>query len=347
MQRKNNFLNPTEKDELKVLHKSFKDKKIADRIKCILLLDNGYSEDEIKQILLMSIRSIKRYKEIYRLNGVVELLTLNYKAYSGKLSKEQEKELKEHIRNNIFKTSKQIAKYIENHFNIKYTQGGMVITLHRLGFVYKKLKQSPGKIPDEEKQKEFVDEYEELKASLKPNEKIYFLDAVHPVHNTRPCYCWVEKGKDKTIKSNTGRKRVNINGLYSPSDNEIIYREDETINTQSTIALLEKAEKIHPELSRIYIIRDNAKYYSNKLVREYLETSKIRMKPLPSYCPNLNLIERLWKLLKKEVIDGEYYEYYEDFREAIRKFLLKDIPDIENKLNSLMTEKFQIIKNPG
>jgi len=154
----------------------------------------------------------------------------------------------------LIKTSKELSVYIENKYGIVYTPEGLVITLHRLGFVYKKTKNVPSKA-DEKKQKEFVKEYECLKENLNEDEKIYFMDGVHPTHNSKPCYAWIEKGFERKIKSNTGRERININGLYSPSDHEIIFRDDDRINAQSTINLLQELERKHPELSKIYIDR--------------------------------------------------------------------------------------------
>ncbi|MDH4128752.1 MAG: IS630 family transposase, partial [Spirochaetota bacterium] len=77
--------------------------------------------------------------------------------------------------------------------------------------------------------------YEELIANLKPDEKVYFMDAVHPTHNSISAYGWIKTGTEKKIKANTGRQRLNINGVYSPMDNEIIIRDDKTINSESTI----------------------------------------------------------------------------------------------------------------
>lgn len=344
MDEKNIFLTEDEKIELISQHRSLKNKKIADRIKCILMLNKGMRPEQIAELLLISIKSINRYKEIYDKKGFNGLLNFEYRAYTGKLTAKQEKELKEDIRDNLFITSKEIRKHVEQNYGIKYTEGGLVITLHRLGFVYKKLKQVPAN-SDEDKQKAFVAMYDELKENLQPDEKIYFMDGVHPQHNSKSCYAWVEKGTEKQIKSNTGRQRVNINGVYSPQDHEILFREDKTINAQSTIDLLTMIEEKHPELSTIYIIRDNAKYYLNKDVKKYLETSKIVMIPLPTYSPNLNLIERLWRLLKKKVMAGQYYEKFDDFRFMVRKFLTKDVYEITDEIRSLMTERFQIIKS--
>ena len=84
------------------------------------------------------------------------------------------------------------------------------------------------------------------------NEKIYFLDAMHPVHNNVPDYAWIQKGEEREVKTNSSRARLNINGLYSPIDYETIIRTDESINAQSTLKLFQKIISKHPNLSKIY-----------------------------------------------------------------------------------------------
>ena len=76
----------------------------------------------------------------------------------------------------------------------------------------------------------FLKQYEALKSTLKPEDSILFMDGVHPQHNTMPAYGWVKKGKDKLIKANTGRKRININGALDAENLEVVKRIDETIN---------------------------------------------------------------------------------------------------------------------
>ena len=128
----------------------------------------------------------------------------------------------------------------------------MVITLHRLGFSYKKTKSIPAKA-NKEKQKAFVRAYEELIANLKPDEKVYSMDAVHPTHNSISAFGWIKTGTEKKIKANTGRQILNINGVYSPMDNEIIISDDKTISSESTIKLFKTIESFHQELSVIYV----------------------------------------------------------------------------------------------
>jgi len=335
------ILTPDEKKSLISLHKSLKDKRLADRVKCVILLDSGYNHTEIAEILLLDDRTINRYKSLY-FEGIDKLLDYKYKGRIPKLSADQEKKLSKHLENHLYRTSKEIVCYIKTTFGINFTSDGLVITLHRLGFSYKKTKSIPSKA-DRVKQKAFIDQYKSLRANLKPDEKIYFLDGVHPTHNAVPGAGWIKKGKEKSLKTNSGRQRLNINGVYSPLDQEVIYRSDTTINSQSTIELFKMIETSNLGQSKIYVIADNARYHHSKLLKEYLLDSKIEMIYLPPYSPNLNLIERLWKILKEEVIYNKYHEMFSDFRDAIYGFFDEKLPQMKEQLKSRLSEKFKLV----
>ena len=66
------------------------------------------------------------------------------------------------------------------------------------------------------------------------------------------------------------RNRININGAYCTETQEITMVTSEMINAQSTIELYTKIEKRYSDLDKIYVIRDNARYYNCNLVKEYL-----------------------------------------------------------------------------
>ena len=63
---------------------------------------------------------------------------------------------------------------------------------------------------------------------------------------------------------------------------------------------------------------------------------------MPSYSPNLNLIERLWKLFKKKVLYNKYYERIDDFRNAVFNFFNNSINSMQEELKNLMVENFHI-----
>ena len=73
-------------------------------------------------------------------------------------------------------------------------------------------------------------------------------------------------------------------------------------------------ERAYPKKKKVHFFLDNARYFKNQKVREYLKTSKIQMHFLPPYSPSLNPIERLWKWMKERVLYSTYYEHFDDFK---------------------------------
>jgi transposase len=214
--------------------------------------------------------------------------------------------------------------------------------LGRLGFVYKQPKIVPGKA-NAEAQQAYLARLEAILSEKSASDPHYYLDGVHPQHNTQVSCGWIKRGVEKQLKSNTGRSRLNINGALNSETLEIIAQQSQTINAQSTIELFKTIEAKHPSANTIYLTADNAKYYKNKLVRTYLLTSKIVILHLPPYSPNLNLIERVWKQMRKCVLYNQYYEKFADFKVAIETFF-EDVPTKHMPaLRTLLTKNFQII----
>ncbi len=164
---------------------------------------------------------------------------------------------------------------------------------------------------------------------------------MHPIHNNTPDYAWIEKGKEKEMKTVSGRDRLNINGVYSPCDHETILRSVPNVNASSTLALLQAIAQKHPELNRIIVFHDTARVNHSRYLKSRLPAS-IEMRPWPSYSPNLNLIERLWKYFRKEVTNNHYHETFEDFKATSRSFF-KSLHGRKEFLASLMAENFHII----
>ena len=191
-------LSQQEKDIIKELHRSCKQRKHADKLKAILLLDKGYSCVEVGKILLLDDDTIRRYRDMYLNQGVESLLNDRNKGTTGLLKSEQIKKLDSHLSENVYRDSKGIVVWIEKEFGVSYSVSGINALLKRLGFVYKKPVLTPCKA-NVEKQEEFVAQYKELKEGLNDQDQIYFMDGVHPQHNTIAGYGWIKKGKTKWL----------------------------------------------------------------------------------------------------------------------------------------------------
>ncbi len=232
--------------------------------------------------------------------------------------------------------------FIREHYEKNYTPSAMVALLHRLKFVYKKPFLVPGKA-NANKQEQFLEELRKLEAEIAEEDQIIYMDGVHPQHNSKPAYGWFKKGVERILKSNSGRERININGALNIDDLEVLINVSDSVNAQSTISLLQDLEKKYPYAKRIIVICDNARYYKSQAVTEYLKQSRIELRFLPPYSPNLNLIERLWRFMNKKVRDNKYYEKFKEFENAIFSFF-KNIFLYKEELSRTLTKKFRIIR---
>ena len=227
--------------------------------------------------------TVRNHFKRYGKGGLAALQRNDAGGSDAALTEEQQRLLDQHLRENLYLTAKEIAHYVEQTWQVAYSESGMTQLLHRLGYVYKKPRLIPGKA-NAEQQREFVEYYQTLKAKKAPDDSIYFMDATHPQHNPIAGYGWIRRGQDHEISSNTGRQRINLNGAIDCAGLCPIIRYDDTIHAQSTIALLQQIEQQHPAAARIYVICDNARYYYSQLVTEYLLDSKIQLILLPPLC---------------------------------------------------------------
>lgn len=335
------FLTNDERLILEEAHRASREKRQADKIKVVLLLNKGWDISIVAEALLIDKATVYRYLNTYQDEGVNRLIGSRYKGGISKLSPQQGSQLCRHLKDHTYPNTKLIVKYIQETYHITYTPEGIVHLLHRLGLVYKKTKQVPGR-SDPDKQRQFIEEtYKRIKSEKAPDDKIYFMDGTHPCHNSIPSFGWIPKGEIKGLPSNTGRKRLNINGAIDISHLDFVFRDD-TINADSTINLLSQLEKRNPYATNIYVITDNARYNHSKKVKEFIKTSRICLIYLPPYSPNLNLIERLWRFFHKKILYNRYYETFTRFRQSCISFF-KNIHQYKDELISLLTEKFQII----
>jgi transposase len=326
--------------ELKLLHRSLRDKHQADRVKAVIALSEGWSAADIARILLFDEKTARLYFDRYQHGGADALLDNNYSGAEPKLDTHQMRELEKYLEDHLLPDAQAVIVHIDRQYNVRYSPSGVTDLLHRLGFSYKKPTHVPGK-QDPAKQQAFLKEYERIKARKGKDDPIYFADATHPQHNSIPSYGWIKKGQDKELKANCGRQRLNINGAINIETLEPTVRFYETINAQSAKDLFTRLEAKHPKAKVIYVIVDNARYYRSRWLKKMLKGTKIKLIFLPPYSPNLNLIERYWKFFKKTVLNNQYYETFAEFKRACESFFRKQKkywPD----LLTLLTENFHI-----
>jgi transposase len=327
--------------ELRAAHRGTRDKREADRIKAVVLLATGWSAEQVAEVLQIDPNTVRNHFRRYQQGGIKALGHVAFRGSVCALDAAQLAVLDAHLQTHLYQTAKAVACWVKDTFEVDYTESGMTALLHRLGYVYKKPKVVPGKA-DPEAQRAFLEQYEKLKQDKGQEDPIYFMDATHPQHNPVIACGWIKRGEEHAVRTNTGRQRVNINGAIDLERLAPVVRFDDTINADSTIALFEQLERVNRVAARIYVICDNARYYRSKAVNEYLKTSRITLVFLPPYAPNLNLIERVWKLFKKRTLYNRYFETFADFKAACEDFFANPGKH-HRELRSLLTESFEIV----
>ena len=279
-------------------------------------------------------------------------------------------------------------------------------------FSHKKPKGTPAKF-NAERQAEFIKKYDDLKATLNPDELILFIDSVHPTQETKITYGWIRTGVEKLIATVASRKRINLTGAIDLNTMSVLTREYETINGSSTVDFLKAIETANPTATKIHIIADGGSAHTSQEVdlflghshavnRDYLKTaydielsgnatvltrkmkiklasvlekeslifenklildtkklttgqflnslnipvppSKLIMHILPPYSPNLNPIERLWKVMNELSRNNQVFKTFHDFQEKIRSFFKDTWDTISDDFRKRINDNFQRLK---
>jgi transposase len=221
--------------------------------------------------------------------------------------------------------------------------------LHRLGCSFHQVSGFLFKAaPD--KQQQFLEDYEQDKKTAQAEGwRRYFLDGVHPLYGLEVLFgCWLLVGQRFEVGVGGGRKRLNILGASCPDDHEYLDRRytDQNLNAQSLIELFTRMLARHPQTKHFRIYPDNARYHHAKVLKEWIAATRqergvvFDLKHLPAYSPNLNLIERLWKFLRKEALQ-RWHTTFEEMQQAVAA-VLDHLERYEEQLASLMTERFHV-----
>lgn len=325
-----------ERIDLQTQHKKERDKRVCDRIKAVLAYDDGYSYSEIGRLLLLDDETIRRYVEAYFSK---HKLAPENGGSSGYLNVSQAASLKNHLREKTYLYVKDICAYVKSTYGKTYSISGMTKWLQANGFRYKKPHGVPAKA-DDEKQSAFIDYYESLKNSLSHEEALYFVDSSHPQHQTRLAYGWIAKGIRKAEKMTACQKRINLIGAINLAGHEIEYQKVDWVNARSINAFLQQLVDANPSAKCIHIIWDNAGYHRSQEVVAFAEKNNIKIHYLPPYSPNLNPIERLWKVMHEQVTYNRYYPKFADFTEGILNFF-RNIKKFHHIIQARINDNFQ------
>jgi transposase len=340
-------LDPQQPRELDGRRHKTRDKRVYERLSAVLWVADGKTRCEVADLLGCSVRQLAEWLRLFRNRGLDALCTLHHRGDPGKLSAGQVERLKQEIRTGRFRNSDQVRLWVEEAFGVSYTPSGIKGLLRRAGASYHKVTGFLWKA-DPDKQREFVAHYERQKAAARRpgarRTRRYFVDACHPLWGLELVYgCWL-LGQRFLAGMGSGHKRVNILGAYCPDDQECLDLRltRDNINGEQFVNLLRLLRATHPETERFVVYLDRARYYGSPVVKDWLRRHpEFELEPLPTYSPNLNLIERLWKFLRQRAL-SRWHKTFEAMQAAVSE-VLDHLSAYRKELDTLMTENFHIV----
>src|SRR6195952_612641 len=338
-------LTPRQRNDISERRRQAQDRRVYQRLSAGLWSDAGRTREEIAELVGVSPRQVGQWFRIFRNKGLDQLCTLHYQGDPGRLRPAQVERLKQEIATGAFHNAEQVRTWVQETWGVDYSISGIKDLLRRIGASYHKVSGFFWKA-DIEEQKKFVRKYRRHKREAGPKTRRYFVDACHPVWGVDLLYsCWLLVGQRFYVGVGNGRKRLNILGAYSPDDHDYVDLRltKENITGEQFVKLLEALRARHPETARFILYLDNARYYSKPCVRAWLAAHReFRLVPLPAYSPNLNLIERLWKFLRKKALKRWHVTF--EARQAAVAGVLGGRGGFRDELSTLMTERFSIVE---
>ena len=319
--------------------------RLARRANALLLLDSGMNCASVGKVLFIDDDTVRTWYQQYQEDGIEGLANFGHEGGSCRLTAEQQDKLKAWISETLPRTTREVGAWIEWQFGIEYeSRSGLIALLHRLGMEHRKPKAISRKL-ERTKQEAFIRLYEALMNRLSADEAVIFADAVHPTHAVRPVGCWAPKEVPVAVEQSSGRDRLNIHGAIDLETGQTVMKDVLAVDAMSTIMLLMAIEAMYPGKRLIHVFLDNARYHHAKLVQTWLAEPgrRIELHFIPPYCPHLNPIERLWRLMHKHINHNKCYASFRDFSMATLTFLRERVPANWATWCDEVTDNFRVI----
>ena len=333
-----------ERMEHEVLYSSSAPKSAKRLALSILLLEENISIKATSRVVGVSERQVRNYRKAYEGQGTAAL-TGNARYRPASELAAYEDAIKESLLASPVATVAEACERIEGLTGIKRGPTQVRQFMKGLGLKPLKVASIPAKA-DPVAQSEFLEAQlgPKIKEAEEGKRTLLFMDASHFVWQLYLGVLWCIKRI--FIPAASGRTRINVLGAYDPIKNELVKIINRAyINSGTVMELLEMIRAVYFDRV-VTVVLDNAKYQRCKAVIEKAAQLEIELLFLPTYSPNLNLIERLWRFVKKDCLYSKYYKTANEFEEAIIGCLEKINTTKRDKLKSLMTLKFQLFHEP-
>lgn len=335
-------------DEIAALDEAIDDPELKERHgKRLLALKMhalGVPNSKIAHCLRVSDDTITNYIKLYRDKSIGGLIENRYYKPVSSIEPFLEEITNAFVSEPVGSTSEAAAR-IESLTGIRLSDSQAGRIMKRLGMKYQKSAAVPGKA-DPQLQFEFLNEelLPRLEEAKKGERRVFFVDAAHFVMGAFLGMIWAFARV--FVPTGSGRQRYNVLGAIETRNHDFVsVRTTGSVNAETICELIKQVSTSYPG-EEVTLVMDNARYQRNVKVTELAESLGIELLYLPPYSPNLNLIERVWKLVKSKCLRNRYHESFAGFTAAIDEFIDSLSGENRELLRSLITENFQLFPIP-
>jgi transposase len=326
------------------------DPRVQRTMEVLWLKSHGLTHDQSATDADVSRSPVQRYLDQYRAGGLQRRRQWQWHQPQSALAEHQDS-LEEDFRKQPVRSAKQARAIIEQRTGLRRSLSQVRHFLKgRLGLRWR----TTGAIPVPPKktvaehareQAAFVQEQLEprLEQARQGQRQLFCVDAAHFVFAPFLGCLWC--AARRFVRAASGRKRFNVLGALDAVTHRLIrVTNHDSINAASVCVLLRAVAAAGVGLP-ITLVLDNARYQKCAVVQARAASLGIELWYLPGYSPNLNLIERLWRFVRKQSLDSTSYEDFTRFTAAIDQ-CLDELPTVhKGEMETLMTHKFQMFED--
>jgi transposase len=326
------------------------DPRVQRHMEILWLKYHGFSHEDIATAAGVSRSTVQRTLSAYVEGGLERIRQVPARQSRSELD-DHRGCVEELLAKQPPRSVKEAQHLIERHTGIRRGLTQVRHFLHRLKLKPRKVAAIP--VPPKSSLDEHVKAQAKfLGSQLQPRleearqgrRQLYFVDASHFVFATflGLVWCWARL----CIRAASGRKRYNVLAALDGVSHKLIQVSNHSyINAESVCLLLRAVAQAATPGIPITLVLDNARYQKCALVKGLAQQLGIELLYLPSYSPNLNLIERVWKFVKAQSLRSKYYTNYQEFTTTIQQ-CLDDLPTKHKAaMDSLLTHNFQTFEN--
>src|SRR5262245_44754975 len=320
--------------------------RVQRQMEALWLKSHGLPHQQIADLAGVCRRTLQRYLDEYLRGGLKQVRRCKWRGPKTALLL-HERSIEEYFWGHPPRSTKEAAKVILEQTGVRrgLTQVRSFLKAH-LGLRYRKVSAIP--VPPKKTIEEHAREQSRFLAQdLEPalaearagRRAVFFVDAAHFVWAPFLGYLWCLVRT--FVRSATGRKRYSVLGALNAVTHEVTRVCNQGYVTADTACTLLRNLAGAGLRVPITVVLDNARYQRCELVQALARQLGIHLLFLPSYSPNLNLIERLWRFVRKQSLNSTWFDSFEQFQAAIDECLSKMGTVHRQEAASLFVHQFQ------